>query len=164
MHYNDVYDDKGVALPEVYAIALSMEPENCKWQVILQEFINEQAKFSYCEQGSPAVGVTGAAYNYDRNGLLTLVTSIDGSVQKVISTSLRARLLYPSHYPLLVGHQRKRPMYKSMWREYFWPHMENNMYTTLGIAANAPETSQSISVEAHWSLAQCKSWDHLQRG
>lgn len=39
--------------------------------------------------------------------------------------------LYQSHYPRPVEHLGERFMYNNMRRQYFWPHMANDIYLTI---------------------------------
>lgn len=76
------------------------------------------------------MGFPELTYNYNRNGFLTRIALIDGPIQKVVLTSLHARLLLHSHYPALAGHTGERGMYDMMRREYHWDHMANDQYKT----------------------------------
>lgn len=59
----------------------------------LSELIIAQSKDVFYEQSRQLVGLMGSAFTYDKNGGLVRKGALDGSVQKLLPTSLRLRLL-----------------------------------------------------------------------
>lgn len=55
---------------------------------------------------------------------------MDGAVQKFVPSSLQARLLYYSRYATMADHRGKRRKEDTMQREYYWPQVANEVYTT----------------------------------
>ena len=51
------------------------------------------------------------------------MSKLDGSQQKVVPASLRERLVYRSHDPILQGHPRTIRMYDTLRRDFYWPMM-----------------------------------------
>lgn len=67
----------------------------------------------------------------DLHRIFNLHPPKDGTVQKVVPTCLHPHLSYHSHFLTLAGHQGKRRVYDSAWREYYWRHMAKEDYTTM---------------------------------
>lgn len=83
--------------------------------------------------------------NYDKKGFLVPATLISREVRKVVFKSLLHRLLFPSHYPGLVGHPCERRKHDSRRKEYLLQHMTNHVYTTGETVANAPGIGESTT-------------------
>lgn len=110
-----------------------MESKHDERQMNAQDLVHEQAKGLHCRQASSIVGLPRLAHNYERNGFLTGTAPIDGAIQKVVPTLLRACLLYYLHYTRSVGHLCERLMFESMRKEYYRLYMENDVYTTVKV-------------------------------
>ena len=121
-------ENKIIALPEVLALAQS-NTEIVPFTV--EEFLNEQATDPFCRKKAEAVGEKDSQFDYDRYGILVRKSNLDGALQRVVPVSLRARLLHTTHYPRLAGHPGGIRMYYSLRREYYWPHMANDVFMTV---------------------------------
>lgn len=132
MHDSDGNEDKGGTRLLQYAQSKNLaELKNNERQMSTHDFIVNHAKDSYCGQATSTIGVLGPAYHYDRYGLLWRVFPIEDAVQTDFPNSLRARLLYHSHYPCLAGQPGEERMFDIVRREYYWTHMGNELYTTV---------------------------------
>lgn len=56
---------------------------------------------------------------------------INGAIQKFVPTSLQPSLSLQSHHLTFPGHHGKWRLYNPMWREYYWPYVPNDVYTTV---------------------------------
>lgn len=79
------------ALPEDLRVLDGTDEER---PLATRELVNEQANDPYWIEFSNTVEKLGSVYSYDKNGIFIRQAQIDGSLQKVIPTSLRARILY----------------------------------------------------------------------
>lgn len=68
-------------------------------------------------------------FNYAINGFLARSETMDKAVHKAVSRCLHPNMLYHWHCPKLVGHPDETRMYYSMRCEYYWPLMENEVYS-----------------------------------
>ncbi|CDF32918.1 unnamed protein product [Chondrus crispus] len=50
---------------------------------------------------------------------------------RVVPTRLRPRVLYLAHHPRLAGHPGATRMYYTLRREYYWPHMASDAFSTV---------------------------------
>lgn len=118
-------------------------------QTLAHEFLHEQARESYCRQASYTVGLRGSVYSCDRNGFLTCNTAMDGTIQKRFPKSLQESLLYHSHHPWFHDWRdiRVKGVRTTVCQESTTAHIWQTPCIRLwGIAANAPEASQTINV------------------
>lgn len=58
--------------------------------------------------------------------------------QRFIPTSLRTRPLYLAHYTALDDHPGDRKLYETLRREYSWPQVVNDAYTTVADCQSFP--------------------------
>lgn len=93
-----------------------------------------------------------STFNYDINAILVRTSPIDGAGKKILPTSLQSHLYYHSHYPTMAGHLGEKGMHDSMQREYYWPHIAYDDYTTVGYC---PKCVQNESSE------KCRGISHL---
>lgn len=75
-----------------------------------------------------AIGETNSSFHVARNGILTRVSLLDNAAHKVVPASMQRQVLKCFHYSLLAGHPGARRMYDSIRREFYWPHMANDVY------------------------------------
>ena len=126
---DDIFENKNrPGMPEVTAFAVE---EKEVMPVTVEELIAEQAKDEYCRSVAESVGKRSSSFAYDRNGVLVRKSRLDGTLQKVVPESLRARILYLSHYPRLAGHPGGTRMYYTMRRDFYWPLMANDVHATV---------------------------------
>lgn len=81
-----------------------------------------QGSCKYCRQ-------PGSANSYDRSRVLIIQAQINGVLQKALPTSLRARILYLAHFPILAGHPGEKQLYDTLRHEYYCPHMAHAAYS-----------------------------------
>ena len=115
-------------IPEVLAVP---EEGSALIPVTVSEILTGQAQDPYCRAMTSEVGKVGSHFEVNRVGLLCRKAPVDGSLQVVIPQSLRARVLYLSHYPRLQGHPGSTRMYETMRRDYYWPHMASDIHQTV---------------------------------
>ena len=115
-------------IPEVLAVP---QEESGLIPVTVSEILQGQREDSYCRAMTSEVGKAGSHFEVNRIGLLCRKAPVDGSLQVVIPQSLRARVLYLSHYPRLQGHPGATRMYETMRRDYYWPHMASDIHQTV---------------------------------
>lgn len=93
--------------------------------------IVEQAQDDYCKAPSLHVSHLNSEFHTDQRGLLVRKPVVDESIQIVVLKSLRMRILYLTHYPPIAGHPGTRRMYDTHRQKIYWPHMANELYTTV---------------------------------
>lgn len=72
-------------------------------QIKTDVFLAEQAKEDECQGFENTIGFSGSRLEKDSKGLLWRTSKIDNARQLVVPSSLRKRVLYLSHDPLLQG-------------------------------------------------------------
>lgn len=77
-------------------------------------FVTDQAFHHYCASVYSTVGKPGSVYSNGRNVVLNRHTQMDGVLQKVVPSLLRARILYLEHYPAFARHESERPLYDTL--------------------------------------------------
>ena len=80
----------------------------------------------YCEQSKQPY----SPFKVKDNSLLIRISPVDGAAQTVVPESIKRRVLYLSHYPLLAGHPNGSKMYDSMRRNYYCSVMANGVFQT----------------------------------
>lgn len=74
---------------------------------------------------------------------MVYIVPIDGEVQKFVPRSLKEFILYAHQYLRLPGHSAERSMNDTMQREVYWPHMANDVFTTVNDLRDcAPNTEK----------------------
>lgn len=111
--------------------------------ITAQDFIREQGKDLYCRSVSSTLGYLGLTYKYDRNGCLTCTSQIDGATQKVVPTSLTARLLYHAYYHIFPSHPGGKSIYDRMKREYYCRHNAGDVFTAVKDCPECPKSKPS---------------------
>ena len=96
--------------------------------ITAEEFLQEQSKDPFCIAKAKMVGDANSHFDVDQYGFLVRRSNLDGALQRVVPKTLRARVLYLSHYPRLAGHPGGLRMYMTLRREYYWPHMANDAF------------------------------------
>lgn len=102
--------DRNTTEPEIIA------PVEQEVLITPSDSLKEQSSDKYWTDVGNSVCLPGSSFTYDQDGFLVRQSPIDGAVQRVVTVSLRNRLLYLAHYPLLVGHPGGRRMYIAMHR------------------------------------------------
>ncbi|CDF40971.1 unnamed protein product [Chondrus crispus] len=69
---------------------------------------------------------------------------LDGTLQRVVPKRLGAKVLYLAHPPRLARHPGGTRMYDTLRREYYWPHMANNVYSTVRNCQSCSATRSTI--------------------
>lgn len=97
----------------------------------LEEFLQAQRDDKFCRERSESVGDPKFCSGYDRYGVLVRKAILDGAQHKVVPERLRHRLLHLTHYPVLAGHPGGTRMYYTLRREYYWPQVASDVFSTV---------------------------------
>ena len=94
--------------------------------ISIDEMLSEQAADEYCqwarrEMDRDTQGKSPFAIN--QHGVLTRKSTLDGSLQIVVPSSLRQRLLEIAHCAPTSGHPGRAKLYQTMRRVFYWPSM-----------------------------------------
>ena len=100
--------------------------DNMLSPISIDEMLSEQAADEYCqwarrEMDRDTQGRTPFAIN--QHGILIRRSTLDGSLQVVVPSSLRKRLLEIAHYAPTSGHPGRAKLYQTMRRSFYWPLM-----------------------------------------
>ena len=107
--------------------------------ITIEEFIMAQHSDTFCADVCRRLN-EGVARPFfiDDNGLLCR-SSFSGP-QIVVPQSLKKRVLYLNHYPLLAGHPGGRKLYQRIRHHFYWPALEIDCYATV---RNCPECARN---------------------
>ncbi|CAN8073108.1 unnamed protein product [Agarophyton chilense] len=115
------------ARPQVNAIT----PEEKELlPVTIEELLQAQVEDEYCKEPAQLVVTPGCLFDYDRFGLLCRHSPLDGALERVIPTSLRAGFLYLPHFPHLAGHPGCQKMYQTLRKFFHWSQMAQDLWKT----------------------------------
>ncbi|CDF40922.1 unnamed protein product [Chondrus crispus] len=112
--------------------------------VTVEEFLREQAEDPFCRAAAETVGNPDSRYDVDRYGFVVRKSPLDGTLQRVVPKRLRAKILYLAHHPRLAGHPGGTRMYYTLRREYYWPHMANDAFSTVRNCASCAATRRTL--------------------
>lgn len=96
-----------------------------------QEFFKEQLSVSFCQVTFRSVETPHSDFSVYKHGLSVLCFPVNECIRAVVPQLFRQRVLYLSHYPPIAEHPGQRRMYDSLRREFYWPYMAHDAYTTL---------------------------------
>lgn len=85
--------------------------------LMLCKLIIAQSKDVSCVELRQTIRILGSAFKFDRNGGIVKNAIIDGSIQKLVSTSLKKRLLQKAHHSTSAIHPGERRIYGSLRRD-----------------------------------------------
>lgn len=97
----------------------------------LEERLSAQNIDAYWDKIQQTVGTPGLSLHFDKNGLLERLSPIDGTVQNDVLHSMRPVTLKLDHDATLSGPQEECQMYDTIRREYVWPNMSTDVYSTV---------------------------------
>lgn len=107
------------------------EGPDLDWPVTNANFINLKANDSHFNEIASLLGMPGSVYFYYRNGIFFQHSKVDGAVQEVYPPYFVLQILHLSYYPVLAGHPREKHFYDTLGKDFYWPHMTNDKYTTV---------------------------------
>ena len=113
-----------------HALAITPEERDAA-SISVEEFLRAQAEDAFCRFAAETVGTPNSKFDIDRYGFLVRKSPLDGTLQRVVPTRLRPRVLYLAHHPRLAGHPGATRMYYTLRREYYWPHMASDAFSTV---------------------------------
>lgn len=96
----------------------------------MYEFIQAQSLDFECQRSAETVRKPNLTFSCDADGILLLVSAIDGTLQRYVPAASCARIWHPCHYSLLAGYPGERQSYESMLPEFYWPQIANDVYST----------------------------------
>lgn len=145
--YIECWDSHGglVGDPEVMAL---VEEEKDILPITTEELFKKQSTGPSCKESLAKVGDSTSLFNVNRDTVLVRRAPLDDAFQKLLPASLRARVLYLSHYPRLAGHAGCSRMYFTLGREFYWPHMANEPFQTLADCRTCVATMGSLWKQA----------------
>lgn len=85
----------------------------------LPKFISAYSTDGDCRSAIASVGKPTTCLNAESDGLVIKVSTSDNASQRVVTASVRPRLLHRRHYSLLVGHPGEREMFGSMRKKLY---------------------------------------------
>lgn len=109
------------------------------------KFMESQRIDAHCDQVRQYIGLPKTPFTYNKNGVLVRKAPIDGTIQKVVPSPLRTRILKTTHYSLLVSHLDERRMYDTLRREFYWCPMVSDVYTVASNCIDCPETANKCN-------------------
>ena len=126
-----------------HALAITPEERDAA-SISVEEFLRAQAEDAFCRFAAEAVGTPNSKFDIDRYGFLVRKSPLDGTLQRVVPTRLRPRVLYVAHHPRLAGHPGATHMYYTLGREYYWPHMASDAFSTLRNCTSCAATCRTL--------------------
>ena len=94
--------------------------------ISIDEMLSEQASDEYCQWARREMDrdTQGRSpFSINQHGVLTRRSRLDGSLQIVVPSSLRKRLLEIAHCAPTAGHPGRAKLYQTMRRAFYWPSM-----------------------------------------
>ena len=122
---------------EVNSILLT-ERDAQKCPISIDEMISEQSSDDYCQWARRNMDIAqgNSPFAINQHGVLVRKSKLDGSLQIIVPTTLRARLLDIAHSAPIAGHPGRAKMYQTLRRQFYWP---------------------SMTVDIHHQVENCKS-------
>ena len=118
------------------AIEKTKEPQFQK--ITMEELLSSQHNDAFCAEISRRLnGGEKLSFSHDDNGLLVRTTHPEHQI--VVPHSLKKRVLYLNHYPVLAGHPGGRKLYHRIRRHFYWPALAVDCYATV---RNCPECAR----------------------
>lgn len=118
----------------------------------LADFIVAQGKDAFCDQAKQQFGTWNLLFKFDRTGLLMRQAPLHGSIQKVVSLSLRSTILDLTLYAILVGPLASAECatpYVKITTGPIWPRMFTIQFD---IALIVPEWEQNFVISANMNF------------
>ena len=113
-----------------HALAITPEERDAA-SISVEEFLSAQAEDAFCRFAAETVGTPTSKFDIDRYSFLVRKSPLDRTLQRVVPTQLRPRVLYLAHHPRLAGHLGETRMYYTLRRKYCWPHMASDAFSTV---------------------------------
>lgn len=108
-----------------------------------------------CEQSRRLVGIPRCVFTFDKNEVFIRKATINGSIPKLVPTSLSSSLLQQAHHSTFQGHCGERRMYQSLQRDYYSSQMVPGVYKTLQNCSQCLRMGTNSSIGASWSPVHC---------
>jgi Integrase zinc binding domain len=107
-----------------------MATEEVPLAISREEIRHEQAMDDECDALRMSQ-VKDGIIDVDEDGILVRIAPLDGSRQIVISGSLRPRILWLEHFPVVAAHPGVSKMYAAMRRRFYWSNMYKEVEETV---------------------------------
>ena len=91
--------------------------------ISLQEMLVAQQDDFECQTYAYAVGLPSSPFDFNKDGVLTRTSPLDGARQTVVPASLRERVILLSHTPVAQGHPGEKKLYQTLREKFYWPFM-----------------------------------------
>ena len=107
-----------------------MATEEVPQAISREEIRHEQAMDDECD-ALRISQVKDGIIDVDEDGILVRIAPLDGSRQIVVPWSLRPRLLWLEHFPVVAAHPGVSKMYAAMRRRFYWRNMYKEVEETV---------------------------------
>lgn len=118
----------------------------------LEENPREKIMDSFYCLSSAQVRSENAKSTIERNGLIVCKDLIDGAIQVLVPTVLGKPLLYEYCYPLSAGRAGLQRMYDSTCRDFYRPHLENEVFHPVSKSATCAPLKPTESEEVNAAI------------
>jgi Integrase zinc binding domain/RNase H-like domain found in reverse transcriptase len=112
------FENRFVTKPSSAVMATEEVPQ----AISLEEIRHEQAIDDECDALRMS-RVKDGIIDVDEDGILVRIAPLDGSRQIVVPWSLRPRILWLEHFPVVAAHPGVSKMYAAMRRRFYWRKM-----------------------------------------
>ena len=99
-----------------HTLAIKSEKRDAA-SISVEEFLRAQAEDAFCRFAAETVGTSNSKFDIDRYGFLGRKSPLDRTLQRVVPTRLRPRVLYLAHHPRLAGHPGATRTYYTVCRD-----------------------------------------------
>ena len=82
-------------------------------------FLREQRRDDNCNSLAITIDDPASKFEYDDNGFLIRISSLDTTQQIVVPSSLRQRVMHLAHNPVLQGHPGTTRMYDTLRQQFY---------------------------------------------
>lgn len=130
-HFNMEEDDMFIDLTPAHPSGTSPEFENLPTAITIDEIIAEQRVDNFCQTVLANLGKY-SAYFEDEDGVVRRRARLRHEYSAIVlPPSLRPRALHLMHHVPTAGHPGQTKMYANMRRQFYWPHMATDIFTTV---------------------------------
>lgn len=165
----DVLSDKGrIKVPLVYSPATYTDTKHDTRPITKQEFIQKQAKHFYCQPLFPTVGTAWINVQLRQELILDLNCMCRWSCTTNHSFVTTAGSIISLELSRVGGTPGERRMYHTIRCEYYWPHMANDVHTTMRdcceCARNQPsqELRRALHLSSESKSSEFVPFDNLE--
>ena len=130
-HFNMEEDDMFIDHTPAQPTGTSPEFEKLPSAITIDEIIEEQRVDNFCQTVLANMGKYSAFYE-DEDGVVRRRPRLRHEYAAIVlPPALRPRALHLMHYVPTAGHPGQTKMYANMRRQFYWPHMAADIFTTV---------------------------------